>query len=165
MMKYRVTYEINRYQIADERNRTAGWLKRPVLTGNWLEVYGADGSRKYRIVRQDGEIWVEEPGGERRHSAMEFLEDENGKRIQASFLRPPMAERTAVRVKEGELAVCQTEKRQFSIWVNGEKIGELTHMLSPVKSICLPEDLPKEYCGLCFAIGFLMLHEDDLAVV
>ena len=164
-MRYSIAYEINRYRIYDKRKRTVGWIRRPVLAGNWLEVYDADGKKRFGVIRQKGEIWLEGAGEDSQHCAMEYAEDENGMGIQKSVLRPPMAEWIAVHTQMGELAVCQKTDRRFSIWMNQRKVGEMTHMQWLVKSIYLSENLPKEYCGLCFAIGFLMLHEDDVWMV
>lgn len=80
-------------------------------------------------------------------------------------MRPPMAERTMMNTQLGELVICQTEKRTFSVYLNDRKVGEMTHMLSISKEMSFSEEIPRKICGLIFAVGFLMLHDDDIEIV
>lgn len=76
-----------------------------------------------------------------------------------------MAVRTDIAVCGGRVTVCQSRNRNFEILLNGKKTGEMKHMMSVSKELLLENDILKQYSGLIFAAGILMLHDDDIEIV
>lgn len=164
-MIFTVKYRVNKYVICDEDGNLAGSVRRTVSAGNCLDVCDTEGHRRCRIFRGRGELVIEAAEEGNLRCALEYPADEMGRIVQKAYLRPPMAERAVLDMSLGQLAVCQTGKRIFSVRLNGREIGKMTRMLSVSKKVLLPDDFPRECCGLVFAVGFLMLHDDDIQIV
>lgn len=164
-MRFTVKYEINQYRIFDEDRKPAGVLRRSLTSGNSLEIFDASGQRIGRAVRGRGEIIVEETGNEDLHCVLEYPSDAEGHIIQEAYTRPPMPQRTVIGLPGKQIELCQTRRREFQIRTDGREIGRMTHMQSAGKKMTLPDGFPEKYCGVVFAVGFLMLHDDDIEIV
>lgn len=164
-MRFTVRYKINQYDVCDENHKLVSMIQKGVIPGKCLVVYDADKKRQYQVVRDCGEIVIKTEKGESTHCVLEYPVDESGHVVQKAYTRPPMAERTRMNTQLGALVICQTEKRNFSVYLNDRKVGEMPHMLSISKEMSFSEEIPRNICGLIFAVGFLMLHDDDIEIV
>ena len=164
-MRFTVKYEMNQYRIFDRDRKPAGVIRRNLTSGNSLEIFDASGHRIGRAVRGSGEIMLEGAGRENLHCRLEYPSDAEGHVIQKAYTRPPMPQRTVIKLQEKQIELYQTAKRDFQIRMDGREVGTMTHMQSMTKIMTLPDDFPDKYCGLVFAAGFLMLHDDDIEIV
>ncbi len=160
-MKYTIKYKINQYKIYDEADRPVGIVRRPLLTGNRLQVLDLEGSTKYFVIRAQGKILIKAIGKGEQECQLEYS-NETKKGIN---MRPPMAEGTVLDTDFGKIVIHQERKRVFFVQLNGKEIGKMTRMQCFVKQAVLSDEIPREYCGLLFAVTFLMLHEDDIELV
>ena len=116
-------------------------------------------------MRDCGKIVIKTAKGEKICCTLKYPVDESGRIIQKGYARPPMAEKAVANTQLGELVLCQTKRRDFFIYLNNRKVGELLDMLSISKKILLSDEIPEAFCGLLFAVGYLTLHDDDVGIV
>lgn len=76
-----------------------------------------------------------------------------------------MAVQTDIVIRGNRVTVRQSRNRRFQIFLNGKKAGEMDHMMSVSKELFLENDILKQYSGLIFAVGILMLHDDDIEIL
>ena len=67
----------------------------------------------------------------------------------------------------GIFTLVQEEKRDFTLFQDARKVGEIRRMLSPVKELRLtpPQEEPALFGGIVFSLACLMLHDDDFETV
>ena len=167
-MRYVVKYEVNEYRIYNAEGKLICRIHRSIVSGNGLLICDRTGKGVCRIIRGDGEIFVEKEGKESVYCAMEYPMEEGkvGKPvIRQAFTRPPLAEKIVLQTKNGTYTLRQMKNREFLIWRDGKMVGRMTHMLRINKRMELSEQIPEMHCGVLFALGFLMLHEDDIEIV
>lgn len=162
-MKYLMKTGICGYQIYDEKDRMIEIIQKGFLVGNKLIVSNVEKEKLYTIIRRDGEILIEKSEGKPIRCIMKYQERET--RDTLSGTRLPIAEKIEMDVCCGILALQQTRKRIFTILLNGEKIGEMKHMMCLRKELHLEKKIPELYIGVLFAAGILMLHDDDIEIV
>lgn len=162
-MRFVIKYGMDRYRIYDENNQLTGMVKRKLSAGNQLTVSCADNKTTYTVIRGDGEIMISGERVNTLHCRLQYPIDDG--HILEAYWRPPMALRTDIAVCGGRMTVCQTRNRNFDILLNGEKVGEMKHMMSLSKELHLENDTLNQYSGMIFAVGILMLHDDDIEIV
>lgn len=164
-MRFVVRYRINHYDIYNENKKMVSMIQMKVIFANCLDVYDEAGNRRYRVMRDCGKIVIKTAKGEKICCTLKYPVDESGRIIQEGYARPPMAEKAVANTQLGELVLCQTKRRDFFIYLNNRKVGELLDMLSISKKILLSDEIPEAFCGLLFAVGYLTLHDDDVGIV
>ena len=82
-------------------------------------------------------------------------------------LRPPAAQSMEIPTPWGIFTLVQEEKRDFTLFQDARKVGEIRRMLSPVKELRLtsPQEEPALFGGIVFSLACLMLHDDDFETV
>lgn len=164
-MEYTIKYGVFRYTVYDKNGNAAGTVCRDRSSGARLTVNDAAGRSVCRLYYRDGKIELEDADGIRTYGL--FASDPSGRGCGSApaFTRPPMAEEAEVESGCGRIRVCQTRKREFRIYLNGKEAGRMTHMMHFTKKLTLPESFPRQYAGLVFAVGIVMLHADDVELV
>lgn len=162
-MRFIIKYGMEKYSIYDENKRLVGTVKRKLSAGNQLTVNCMDNKTAYTVIRDDGEIMISGEGMNTLHCRLQYPMDDGP--APEAYWRHPMAVRTDIAVCGGRVTVCQSRNRNFEILLNGKKTGEMKHMMSVSKELLLENDILKQYSGLIFAAGILMLHDDDIEIV
>ena len=153
------------YIIHNSARELSGWVYRNKLPEYSFDISDRNGIRIYQIGRNKDGIFLKEKMGRNCLCHIYYPSDTEGNIIQHAYTRPPMAEKMSLSVRIGVLEICQLQNRSFTVWLDRKKIGEMRHMQSLVREVILSDRIPPEYCGLCFAAGFLMLHDDDIEIV
>lgn len=163
-MRYTVKYTLGGYLICDSAGRISGRVHRTAFPESSFDVSDGNGSRIWRIGRNREGIFLEQQGEGQFQCGISYPSDAYGA-VRQAYTRPPMAERISFSVRLGKMEIRQQRNRIFTVWLDRKKIGEMSHMQSPIKEVLLADRVPPEYCGLCFAAGFLLLHDDDIEIV
>lgn len=162
-----VKYEGNRYGVYDEKNCFAGRIRKRMHKGIEMEVLNAEGELEAFVWKSGESLMVQDDKGKLLSCSLGYRTDAEGHgRLGAAMLRPPMAERICLDTVWGALTVLQKPTRDFEIFLEDAKVGELRHMLRVKKEISIfSKEIPVRYYSVIFSLGFLMLHDDDIELV
>lgn len=169
-MELTVKHKGGTYVVCDEAGRHVAEVQKLYLKNGQMKVVDQDGNvcclagrsgDRINIVRNAGNT-----GNQNMTGQIYYEEDGDGNTIQQSLFRPPMAEALRMESPWGEIRIVQDRKREFDIFLQEKKIGEMSHMMSLQKKIrVISEELPGDVYGLLFGLGMYMLRDDDVEIV
>ena len=149
------------YNLYDSRHRRLGKVCRDLWRKQRLRVYDA-GGHPVCTVWQQGESACVSRDGE-----LLFCRPFRHRTASGFRLRPPAAQSMEIPTPWGIFTLVQEEKRDFTLFQDSRKVGEIRRMLSPVKELRLtsPQEEPAPFGGSRFSLACLMLHDDDFETV
>lgn len=83
----------------------------------------------------------------------------------SSIFIPPKAENMEVSLSNAVIMLYQTQKRDFVISRNEEKIGVITGILRISTQVEISDAFPADSVALLYSLALFMLHEDDIDIV
>lgn len=155
------------YVVCDEEGRHVAEVQKLYLKNGQMKVADQNGNVRYFAGRSGDRINIVGNTGSQNMTGQIFYEqDGDGNTIQQSLFRPPIAETLRMETPWGEIRIVQDRKREFDIFLQEKKIGEMSHMMSLQKKIkVISEELPGDVYGLLFGLGMYMLRDDDVEIV
>lgn len=166
-MKITVKSRLNRYELYMEPgNELLGQIRKKRSSGGRLDILDAGNKLTASVRQEDETLFITDAGGGTVSCQLLYEEDEQGHRVGESLVRPSMPEQIRFDTEQGLLSVIQTPRRDFEVFLNGQKISKMVHMLGLTKEIRVVEDvIPAAYYSVIFALAFLMLHDDDIDII
>lgn len=167
-MKLLVKTFLGRFDIYDENHACVGKIKKKMRHAAILEVTDSKGHSLSTVRKCEDTMVINTEWNENEVAFLCYRTDAEGKRIQESLIRPPMAEKAELSTELGFFAILQKLDRSFEISLDGRNIARVTHMLSRTKEIrtCSSNiHVPIKWLEILFACCWHMLHDDDVYMV
>lgn len=164
-MKLTVKYRIGEFKIYDGNNSLIGQVKK-FLNNRKLEVQNADKNWNVSIFQEGQTLFVKEVGKEAITCSLLYQTDGSGKIVADTIVRPPMPLKATISTKWGKLLIDQSHPKQFHIFLDQKEVGTVSHIRSLTKEIDITSDaIPLSYYCVIFSICFLMIRDNDIAIV
>ena len=129
-----------------------------------FDVSDGNGSRIWRIGRNRERIFLEQQGEGQFQCGISYPSDALWCR-KAGIYQTAHGGADKLLCPAGKNGDPTAEKQNiYSLAGSEENRGDVPYAV-PIKEVLLADRVPPEYCGLCFAAGFLLLHDDDIEIV
>ena len=165
-MKLIVKQKLGEYIVYDESDSVVGRWKQSYFQGAKMEFLDTNGTILYTVKKCGERIEIKEKDDFISECRFHYAQDGNGTIIQKSLFRSPMAEKSVTDSLWGKIVIVQNEQRDFTIFLNGMEVGNMTRMMSLRKLLIINSPaISTEQCCVIFILGIYMLHDDDIEIV
>ena len=165
-MKLIARQKLGEYIVYDESNSVVGKWKQSYFQGAKMEFLNTNGTVLYTIKKCGERIEIKGKDDIISECRFHYAQDGNGTIIQKSLFRSPMAEKSVTDSLWGKIVIVQNEQRDFTIFLNGMEVGNMTRMMSLRKLLIINSPaISTEQCCVIFVLGIYMLHDDDIEIV
>lgn len=163
MMRYQFKGIAGKWNVYDEAGRRIGSVR---SRGRNLEYRYGNNIQAYDIGRKKDDVWLEQDGKTFLSGGFCYPVDENGKRVQEFFLRPPMPVELKLEGEDEAWTLHQLPDRSIEIYHDGNRAGLLTGLVAGTKTLEWDGGAgPLEKGLLCFGLGVYMAEDDTVYIV
>lgn len=165
-MKLTITQIFNKYTVYQDKMKVIGIIRKIPFRSGQYKIYDGAGKLLYSIQKNNQDLAISGRDMKPIICSFYYKPDKTGNPVQTSLFRPPLPQKADMDTGWGKAAIVKTPGRAFKIYLNQEKIGELTHMLSHHKELTIhSHKLPPELYLAIFSIGLHMLDRDMADIV
>ncbi len=152
------------WDIYGENGRKVGKIK--AIGKKELDILDTEGVQQFAVKKNDDQLIVLAKETEILSCSLLRETDAEGRPVQKTLLRPPMAQKLQFCTKRGPLTITQTPNRIFFFSLGEKSLGNITHMTRGKKEMELySSQISPCQCMILMALSLFMFHDDDVVIV